>query len=1177
MNSTHKIQRKPFSKTQLKQQRKETVKQFRIRALILALIACPVYTYAACTDNLDGTFTCAGSSSNTDISGGNLTGATTLDNSSGSVTLTNDAGGIIANDPTAATVGETSTVHTNGNSAATVTNVGTIFVDRSFIFVDPTQFTADPVTGALLNNGIAAGVAAAISSDANTTSLTVNNNYVSDGFGGFILGFIYGGDPNTFAASDFSSAIHSSASVLTINNNSYIQNVGFSFGADTLTEGHWAISSYGTGTTILNNTGTIMGDILMVDRNPLMTAAQLLSIQRSDPALILAYGANDIGIRDSNIVNAQVDPLSPAGLAQIQGNIYLGSGIHNITNAGTGIISGNIYVDQSDVSTTDALGNVLTTVSGGKQLTLNNNGTFNGTDITINDAAGAVNSITFNAGLSADLLTGTGSPPAVTPNINVLNGLGDTTVNLNCFSGTQTITSDRCGTFGSMTNVSTVNVMGTRWDLSGAMQVIGDININAADVTNSGSLTANNVIVSSGTTLKSSIGDQTDPFGSINANLINNGTINLRAGTLDVGGNASFNGGSKLLTTIIPGAYGNVTVGGTGTIDSNALVVPTVSGASVHNGDSFTIATNTTGNPLVQNGTGLLQWTTSDATGNLVLTPHLGIPSFLTSSVSDAATNVTNLLVNYTGSNTDLLKIESELVNLQGIEVKRNVERLRPEIHDGAFRMVQGNTDRVLGIVDTRLLESHFTSQRVDVGANKTGISSGDKVLNGKGIWVQGFGYGGTQDSGKVYDGYSSSATGMAFGADRLFGDSQSLRIGGVFSYARGNVDNSGFTDVDRININSYLVAAYSSLAMDDWYINSALGVGRNTYDSSRQALGRIAEGSHDSWLVTAKVDAGWPLALNEDITFVPVASLNYSRIDESAYAEKGSIIALKLDDRTTNSLRSGLGGKMLYSIQQEDWNAALELRALYNHEFGKTAQGSTAQFVVGGDSFSSPGMKPIRDGVVLGGSVRLTGDEENDQISLLASYDADLRDKYFGQSLSMTLRYDFDQGPSYQKRAKYIKAAMQAKVNTAASAKATDRDIAAISQAMAPSVAANNPEEAKTQQAIGAALDNWIKAQANKNVDVYFNSYAAEFTAPDGSGRQAWERKRKTELTQEGNPTIKISYLTIKPEGNQASAVFTQTSSVGNNKDVILKSIKLVEKKGQWLIVREDGMTVPE
>jgi hypothetical protein len=57
----------------------------------------------------------------------------------------------------------------------------------------------------------------------------------------------------------------------------------------------------------------------------------------------------------------------------------------------------------------------------------------------------------------------------------------------------------------------------------------------------------------------------------------------------------------------------------------------------------------------------------------------------------------------------------------------------------------------------------------------------------------------------------------------------------------------------------------------------------------------------------------------------------------------------------------------------------------------------------------------------------------------------------------------------------------------------------------------------------------------------------------------------------------ISIVNLSIKPNGNEASAYFTLTMQDGSSKQAVLKSIDFVKKGERWLISSEDGITMSE
>jgi len=229
----------------------------------------------------------------------------------------------------------------------TVNNSGTINASQTFF----TTFNPK-----LLNNLVAANGTntarydtttlnpiSAIYTDDNTNALEVNNNATIS------------------AQGNFAAAIYGRAGGQAINNAGFIGNTSWQAN-DAFYTGHWAIGNFGgaefetiagsnpdtpiytvtqvNGTnyvnvaegaqTTLTNTGTINGDILMLDGNPLTMAAALAH----GTALPVANSGTNSGPRDSDITNS----------GTINGNFYLGSGEHNLVNTGT--INGSINVDQ---------------------------------------------------------------------------------------------------------------------------------------------------------------------------------------------------------------------------------------------------------------------------------------------------------------------------------------------------------------------------------------------------------------------------------------------------------------------------------------------------------------------------------------------------------------------------------------------------------------------------------------------------------------------------------------------------------------------------------------------------------------------------------------------------------------------------------------------------------------
>jgi outer membrane autotransporter protein len=1197
--------------------------------LALAAMLSANLAQAACTDNGDGTITCSGDSENNNTL---LEGTITLDNASGPVTLTNrttdgttitgpgstdiygtffpDIGAILRN--TAPTVGQASTLVSNGASAITINNLGSkIMMDGSARAFDPSAWTND-VNGLLYNNGVLAGYASAISAGASTTSLTVNNISIDDGV--FYpdlqsIGFL----ASIGASGQNAAAIFTNSASLTVNTNAGIGNIisfaGANYTAPALLDGSQYATNVTAGTTVINaNPLSYMGDIYVVDKNPLLTSAQA-----ANPSLVLAYSPEDVGPRNS-IINLDQGTI---------GNLYLGSGAHVVNNAEGRI--GNIFVDQSDSEVVSVVGGVadpLYKVHGDRTFTLNssslNSSQPNIGDITINDVAGSVNTINLTMAVNTYIY-----------NTFTAQGLGHNTLNIDCYDQYQNAFSAQSPCNWQLSNVTgftDFNLSGVGYILYGNYNVTGDINLIAKnfDFESRSSMTASNVVVGANASLNAPGGITAfnKTMGSITGNLINNGTINVGDATLNVSGDVMMNAGSKYIVDVGRTQVGQINALGNTTFSNGSILTPTINpNAFAKDGDSHLIATNAIGIPTIQNGDGFVQWSASASTGDLIITADLRVPDVFLSQVTPAAVNAVDAFFSYKGNDPLALELQADLQQFKGMNVIRASERLRPEVNDGAIRMVLGNTDKIFNIINSRLVSSYLPASNYASLAEPVMIAAAEKGTlsdtsnaasdpSSKAIWVQGFGDRGTQETLQGADGYSLSSAGVVMGADRELDSYENVRVGFAAGYARGNITNAGSTVNNRLDTNSFFAAAYGTKNYDNWYLNAALGVGRNTYDSRRQLVQNTATGQHDSWQLSSRLDAGWPILVDDNLTFVPMASLDYTHLKESSYRENGKVskivldysrtdippqpvlvnglpqfslesspINLALQSRSFDSIRAGLGGKVIYSLQEDTWGAELELHGMYRHEFGDIAQDSTARFVFGGSSFSSPGIKPIRNDFIVGGSIRLTTDDENDQITLLTSYDANFREKYFGQIVSLNLRYDFDQAPRYIKNANAKLAAAKARQVPMQLVGATEKDIAEIQAAIQENPADDglSAVDAEKQAAIDKTIKTWATALSNKSLDVYFNSYAANFVTPDGSTRQQWERKRKTEISKDDNPVIKISYLTIKPSGDHAVAVFTQTLAAGSEQEALQKVVDLENKNGRWLIVREDSIVLSD
>ena len=347
-------------------------------------------------------------------------------------------------------------------------------------------------------------------------------------------------------------------------------------------------------------------------------------------------------------------------------------------------------------------------------------------------------------------------------------------------------------------------------------------------------------------------------------------------------------------------------------------------------------------------------------------------------------------------------QLGSQFQNLTDAEsVRKAAEQARPEINGATHQASMNVTDKVFGLVGSRLDEIHLASV-----AGRSGIATGDetRTADGTGVWMQAFGAKGNQDRRANTDGYSTDAYGFAIGADQLIDDE--TRVGFVGSYGQSRVLSQGDNLGDRTSIDSYQGAIYGSTLLRKLYLNATLGLGYHDYTSNRLVLDNGIKGSHDAWQYSGKLDAGYPIKFSA-VTLVPVASLAYSHLAESGYTESG-VGALSIGSRDTDSFKTGLGAKALVPLFDNAVSAGLELRALWQHEFADASIDTTARFVEGGASFTTKGVDLERDSANLGASLRLFGVMDGVKQSLNVNYDAEVKSQYINQTASLQARFDF-------------------------------------------------------------------------------------------------------------------------------------------------------------------------
>lgn len=794
-------------------------------------------------------------------------------------------------------------------------------------------------------------------------------------------------------------------------------------------------NQFGQENSEISNAGTIIGNIWLsngeheLENKPTGRITGNIDVDQRDTTsgtptgttiIVLAGGDDD-------------DEAAAASNNTRQGTGFVIRGAKEFEFENAGIFTGNIKITNASSAFSGLFNGTTISGTASSDNSITNSGIFDG-NIVVADVAGARNEITLIGDGFGRRADGTVNP--ATGNISATTGDGNNILNL---VGIGTLR-------GSVAKFTTLNVgaadaggdsggddddgpkpAATVWTLaSGTTQEFTDsatINTGSVLIVDSTLKTpAVNVLV--GATLMGG--------GTIDGSINNGGIIDLRTvngsgqlvkSTLTVTGKVDLLAGSILKTTITgngatsaDGATANTNasllkVGVTGTLESGAVIVPVQETPGlVRNGDWYRVATNTSGGrvfdalPAVQNSA-LINWTVQEnANQDLVIGATVRNAATV-SGISSGGASTLNVLNGYTGSNPTLLNLISAVQNLQtDKQVRKAAEQLRPEAHGGTSQVALSINNRVNTVIDQRVAETNLAS-----AYGMSGVSTGEGG-SGRAGWVQGFGFYGTQDQRNGVDGYTASTAGIALGADTVVGAGDTTRIGVALSYASSKIDDDGINDGNTVKVDSYAATLYGSYAMPKWYLNGSVGIGMHKYDSSRfitvGALRDAATASHDGTQYSTKVEGGLPMPMGKNM-LVPIASLTYSHLDQGAYTERSNAgTALAVDKSRTDSIRSGLGAKMLFDVSEPDTRMTFELHAIWLHEFGDTSQDTTAKFAAGGTSFTTRGVDIGRDSANLGLGMRFNSADSRQQIVI--GYDAEIRDAYIGHTFMLQARQEF-------------------------------------------------------------------------------------------------------------------------------------------------------------------------
>lgn len=393
------------------------------------------------------------------------------------------------------------------------------------------------------------------------------------------------------------------------------------------------------------------------------------------------------------------------------------------------------------------------------------------------------------------------------------------------------------------------------------------------------------------------------------------------------------------------------------------------------------------------------------------LTIALLVSSVTTSALADTAylTGLGNTLDGLTGTTTDpgmLLLIQ----NLQGLaadpsKYDKAISALAP-MSDGSLMVVsQNNVNQGLHMVQDRM-------EKVRMGyVMPNGTYSAGDWDTGTGGWIQLFGNDITQRKRNGIEGYDAWNTGFAVGFDKEL--MKHLTVGSGFSYVYSDVESKGLK-TNHMHIQSYQGFAYSTWnGYEPYYLEGALSLAFHDYNTHRtiNVAGATpihvrAEGDFNAWQLGFWTEGGYDW-LYQNWLITPHLNFKYSNLRVQSLQEKGAgSYNLFVDYDTMNEAVLGAGLRVGFVTELSGGMEIMpKLYAQVFHDFINDRQQSLSNFVGGGASFVTPGIKPSATSLRVGAGIDIALE---DDWYITVNYDFNLKNDFHAHGGFLKFRYEW-------------------------------------------------------------------------------------------------------------------------------------------------------------------------
>jgi outer membrane autotransporter protein len=196
------------------------------------------------------------------------------------------------------------------------------------------------------------------------------------------------------------------------------------------------------------------------------------------------------------------------------------------------------------------------------------------------------------------------------------------------------------------------------------------------------------------------------------------------------------------------------------------------------------------------------------------------------------------------------------------------------------------------------------------------------------GVWANGWGDWVSVDNDGPARGYNFTTGGFIIGVDYRLTDHFAIGLMGSYAYTQTNLQPSGDVDVNTGGGGLYL-----TYFANGFYINAATYGAHNSYNTSRQGLRGMANGSTSSGEFSTWTESGYDLHVG-DFAVGPMAALQYTLLHVDAFDEQGSLLPLQIHSDQQTSLRTDLGARASYTLHLGKVSIIPTLMVAWEHQY---------------------------------------------------------------------------------------------------------------------------------------------------------------------------------------------------------------------------------------------------